>query len=63
MIFPITTTLGNVEVNHRVTAAFKATVKGLNAAGRLEELQGRRRSEEYRHRCRQGQYRRLDRDA
>ncbi|HET6521250.1 MAG TPA: substrate-binding domain-containing protein [Geminicoccaceae bacterium] len=35
ILFPSTTTLGNVEVNERVTAAFNATVLGLNAAGRL----------------------------
>ena len=39
-----TTTLGNVEVNNRVTAAFEATVKALNAAGTLDRLQGRRRA-------------------
>jgi len=36
IIFPSTTTLGNVEVNRRVTAAFEATVKTLNDAGKLE---------------------------
>jgi len=35
IIFPNTTTLGNVEVNTRITAAFEATVKALNAAGKL----------------------------
>jgi simple sugar transport system substrate-binding protein len=35
IIFPSTTTLGNVEVNRRVTAAFEATVKTLNDAGKL----------------------------
>jgi simple sugar transport system substrate-binding protein len=35
VIFPSTTTLGNVEVNNRVTAAFEATVKVLNDAGKL----------------------------
>ncbi len=34
IIFPSTTTLGNVEVNRRVTAAFEAAVKTLNDAGR-----------------------------
>jgi simple sugar transport system substrate-binding protein len=38
IIFPNTTTLGNVEVNNRVKAAFEATVKALNAAGRLAEF-------------------------
>jgi len=35
IIFPSTTTLGNVEVNNRITAAFEATVKALNEAGKL----------------------------
>jgi simple sugar transport system substrate-binding protein len=35
ILFPSTTTLGNVEVNNRVTAAFEATVKALNDAGKL----------------------------
>jgi hypothetical protein len=35
IVFPSTTTLGNVEVNRRVTAAFEATVKTLNDAGKL----------------------------
>lgn len=35
IIFPNTTTLGNVEVNNRITAAFEATVTALNAAGKL----------------------------
>jgi len=38
IIFPSTTTLGNVEVNNRITAAFQATVKALNAAGRLRDF-------------------------
>jgi simple sugar transport system substrate-binding protein len=38
IIFPSTTTLGNVEVNNRVKAAFEATVKTLNAAGRLADF-------------------------
>ncbi|MCX5493391.1 substrate-binding domain-containing protein [Kaistia dalseonensis] len=38
IIFPSTTTLGNEEVNRRVTAAFEATVKGLNDAGRLADF-------------------------
>jgi simple sugar transport system substrate-binding protein len=38
IIFPNTTTLGNVEVNNRITAAFQATVKALNAAGRLKDF-------------------------
>ena len=37
-MFPSTTTLGNVEVNERVTAAFQATVKTLNAAGVLKNF-------------------------
>jgi len=35
IIFPNTTTLGNVEVNNRITAAFQATVKKLEAAGAM----------------------------
>lgn len=38
IIFPSTTTLGNVEVNNRITAAFEATVKTLNDAGRLKNF-------------------------
>src|ERR1700730_13789282 len=38
IVFPSTTTLGNVEVNNRVRAAFEATVKVLNAAGRLADF-------------------------
>ncbi|MGK9236626.1 substrate-binding domain-containing protein [Inquilinus limosus] len=38
ILFPSTTTLGNVEVNNRVTAAFEATVKTLEAAGRLQDF-------------------------
>ena len=35
ILFPSQTTAGNVEVNNRVTAAFDATVKALNDAGKL----------------------------
>src|SRR6266545_2938786 len=35
ILFPSQTTAGNVEVNSRVTAAFEATVKALNDAGKL----------------------------
>jgi simple sugar transport system substrate-binding protein len=35
IILPSTTTLGNVEVNNRITAAYEAIVKGLNDAGKL----------------------------
>jgi simple sugar transport system substrate-binding protein len=35
VLFPSTTTLGNVEVNNRVTAAFEAAVSVLNDAGKL----------------------------
>jgi len=35
ILFPSQTTVGNVEVNNRVTAAFEATVKVLNDAGKL----------------------------
>jgi simple sugar transport system substrate-binding protein len=35
IIFPSTTTLGNVEVNNRITAAFTATVATLAVAGKL----------------------------
>lgn len=38
ILFPSTTTLGNVEVNNRTTAAFKATLKTLQAAGRLNDF-------------------------
>jgi len=38
IVFPNTTTLGNVEVNNRITAAFEATVTVLNAAGRLGDF-------------------------
>jgi simple sugar transport system substrate-binding protein len=38
IVFPSTTTLGNVEVNERVTAAFQATVKTLNKAGVLKNF-------------------------
>ncbi len=35
ILFPNTTTLGNVEVNRRVTAAYTATVAALGSAGKL----------------------------
>lgn len=38
VILPNTTTLGNVEVNNRITAAFQAIVKGLKAAGKLDKF-------------------------
>ncbi len=38
IIFPSTTTLGNEEVNRRVTAAFVRTVEVLAAAGRLDDF-------------------------
>ena len=38
IVFPSTTTLGNVEVNNRVTAAFTATVATLAVAGRLGDF-------------------------
>lgn len=38
IIFPSTTTLGNVEVNNRIKAAFEATVAALNAAGKLKDF-------------------------
>jgi simple sugar transport system substrate-binding protein len=37
IIFPNTTTLGNVEVNNRITAAFQAAVAKLQAAGKLSD--------------------------
>jgi simple sugar transport system substrate-binding protein len=37
ILFPGTTTLGNVEVNNRVTAAFEAAVATLKGAGKLED--------------------------
>lgn len=38
IIFPSTTTLGNEEVNRRITAGYKATLKALNAAGKLKDF-------------------------
>jgi simple sugar transport system substrate-binding protein len=38
ILFPSTTTLGNVEVNNRVTAAFEATVGTLQETGRLQDF-------------------------
>lgn len=38
IIFPNTTTLGNEEVNRRITAGFQATVKTLNKAGVLKNF-------------------------
>jgi simple sugar transport system substrate-binding protein len=38
IIFPSTTTLGNEEVNRRITAGFQATVKTLNKAGVLKNF-------------------------
>jgi len=38
IVFPNTTMLGNETVNRRVTVAFEATVRGLNAAGRLRDF-------------------------
>jgi simple sugar transport system substrate-binding protein len=38
IIFPNTTTLGNVEVNNRITAAFGAAVKKLEASGKLADF-------------------------
>lgn len=38
IVFPNTTTLGNTEVNNRITASFEATVVALNAAGRLSDF-------------------------
>jgi simple sugar transport system substrate-binding protein len=37
ILFPSTTTLGNVEVNNRVTAAFGAAVQTLEKAGKLSD--------------------------
>ena len=37
LLFPSTTTLGNVEVNNRVTAAFQAAVETLKRAGKLAD--------------------------
>src|SRR3546814_20748609 len=39
IIFPNTTNLGNVEVNHRIPAAFESTVTALNAPGKLTAFQ------------------------
>lgn len=38
IIFPNTTTLGNEEVNRRITAGFQATVKSLNKSGVLKNF-------------------------
>ena len=38
VVFPNTTTLGNEEVNRRITAAFNATVKTLKAANKLADF-------------------------
>ena len=38
LLYPSTTTLGNVEVNNRVTFAFKAAVRALKDAGRLGDF-------------------------
>ncbi|MDH4247688.1 MAG: substrate-binding domain-containing protein, partial [Deltaproteobacteria bacterium] len=38
IVFPNTTTLGNVEVNNRITAAFKATLATLKAANKLQNF-------------------------
>ena len=37
ILFPNTTTLGNVEVNNRISAAFQAAVTRLQAAGKLSD--------------------------
>ena len=50
IVLPSSTAMGNIEVNNRVTSAFNAIVKSLKDAGKLDELQGRRRSGEHRHR-------------
>ena len=47
IVFPSSTAMGNIEVNDRVTAAFNATVKALNDAGKLDAFKvdaGRRTS-------------------
>ena len=44
IILPNDTAMGNIEVNNRVTAAYNAIVKGLTAAGKLDNVQGRRGS-------------------
>jgi simple sugar transport system substrate-binding protein len=38
ILFPNTTTMGNVEVNNRTIAAFNAAVKALKDAGRLQDF-------------------------
>ena len=38
ILFPNTTTMGNVEVNNRTIAAFEAAVQALNDAGRLADF-------------------------
>ena len=55
IIFPSTTTLGNVEVNNRITAAFTAAVGDARRCRQARQLQGRRRPGEHRHRRRRQQ--------
>jgi len=38
ILFPNTVSVGNIEVNNRVTAAFQATIKALKAAKRLQDF-------------------------
>jgi simple sugar transport system substrate-binding protein len=38
ILFPNTVSVGNIEVNNRVTAAFQATLKALKAANRLQDF-------------------------
>ena len=38
IVFPNTVSVGNIEVNNRVKAAFQATVKALKAANRLQDF-------------------------
>jgi simple sugar transport system substrate-binding protein len=38
ILFPNTTTMGNVEVNNRTTSAFEAAVEALDAAGKLGDF-------------------------
>jgi simple sugar transport system substrate-binding protein len=38
ILFPNTVAVGNIEVNNRVSAAFRATIKALKAANRLQDF-------------------------
>ena len=52
ILFPNTVSVGNIEVNNRVTAAFQATLEGPQGRQPPAGLQGRRRPQQYRRRRR-----------